>query len=119
MKIKYLIRFALICVMLVPFISMAQNATLKGSVNDAETHDASVGAAINLNNPSFRANVLSNPDGTFEFKNVPYGKYTLTIDLDGFNQTILSVDVNQPVVEVAEVNMIHIDLGDDNILRYH
>ncbi|MFN5346531.1 MAG: carboxypeptidase regulatory-like domain-containing protein [Bacteroidota bacterium] len=115
MKIKYLIRFALICFMLTPMMLMAQNATLKGSVKDAETQDASASAAINLNNPGFRANVLSNPDGTFEFKDVPYGKYTLTIDLDGFNQTILSVEVNQPVVEVSVVNMVHIDLGDDNI----
>ena len=115
MKIKYLIRLVLISLMLAPMLSLAQSATLKGSVKDAETQSTTSGATINLDNPSHRANVLSGPDGNYELKNVPYGKYTLTIDMDGFNQTILNVDINQPMVEIPVVNMNHLDIGDENI----
>ena len=81
-------------------------ATLKGSVTDKETGDA-IKAKVSIEyvgdeyeeKPS--ASLSTKPNGTFEFSDIPPGKYKITLEVLGYDPFESQVDL--PGGEVSEV----------------
>ncbi len=70
--------------------AFAQDGRISGKVtfnDNVLLHDASV-QIIQL-----RRTVLTNDDGIYEFTNVPPGRYTLLVHIDGFSDTAKIIDV--------------------------
>jgi len=67
-----------------------ETATISGIITDNITRELIVGAKVNINN---KYRTLSDYDGKYELKNVPYGKYTMVITILSFDTLIVSIDV--------------------------
>ncbi|MEX0661643.1 MAG: TonB-dependent receptor [Balneolaceae bacterium] len=72
--------------------AMAQ-FTVEGTVNEQNTGTPLPGATVVLVNTDFGA--ATNPDGQFEFTNVPEGEYTLRVSYVGFLSVTRSINVDQ------------------------
>ncbi len=87
----------LFLLLFVPLKSAAQNApaaNLSGVVRD-EFNGLIVGAEINLYQKSGRTQtVFSDNQGSFNFENLPFGRYTLQISAEGFARYEKSLDLN-------------------------
>jgi hypothetical protein len=85
-----LILVALVCAS--PALAIAQfGASLSGTVQDP-TQAVIPGAAVTLKNDATQATqtVQSGPEGTFQFRELPPGSYTLTVSVKGFQQNVQS-----------------------------
>src|SRR5450631_871183 len=68
---------------------------IKGKVIDTRTGEPLPGATVQIENGNFKRVTSVNLDGTYAFKNIPDGTYTLTIKFVGY------APVKQPSVTVA------------------
>ncbi len=85
-----LILIALVCA--APTIARAQfGASLSGTVQDP-TQAVIPGATVTLSNDSTQAKqtVVSGPSGTFQFRELAPGSYTVTVAAKGFQQNVQS-----------------------------
>lgn len=76
-------------------ISVAQTATVKGSVIDNVTKQPVIGAKISLNG---QYKVLSDLDGNYSITNVPYGEYTLVASMISFDTITAKLKIDEPVI---------------------
>ena len=102
MNVKTLTLFRVIVLMLAFFITTTANAgVIKGRVVDSNSGEPLVGASIKLNDNI----LLVKLDGTYSFKNINPGKYTLIVNFAGYkpitkeiivkdSKDVLSIDFN-------------------------
>lgn len=74
------------------FTVSAQTSTVNGKVTDV-TSAPVVGAKVILSD-QFKA--ITDPEGSYQFQNVPYGKYNVIISMMGFDTVRVVLEVNQP-----------------------
>ena len=74
-------------------VSFSQTSTVTGVVTDNQTQQSVVGAKVFLS-PTLRA--ISDLDGKYTIKNVPYGDYKMIITMLSFDTTRMNVTVNSP-----------------------
>ncbi|REJ83019.1 MAG: TonB-dependent receptor [Bacteroidetes bacterium] len=82
---------------IIPCLSMAQTATLKGVVHDE--------AGIPVENAKIEIRpsgvfTTSDSSGSFSIFNVPYGKTEVNISGEAFNAQLISIDITQPEVNL-------------------
>ncbi|MDX5339387.1 MAG: carboxypeptidase-like regulatory domain-containing protein [Cyclobacteriaceae bacterium] len=75
-------------------ILFAQNFTIQGRIIDSQTEETLIGATVVLRNSRFGTN--TNSAGFFKMENVEAEKYTLAINLPGYNihEQIIRLDQN-------------------------
>jgi hypothetical protein len=98
-KLRSLLAVLAVCQLKVLF---AQQAELKGIIKD-ETGHAISEAQVHLLPVSVQA--LSNENGLFIFKSIPYGNYSVHISVQGKQNFIQDITVNQPVVDLHEITL--------------
>ena len=82
------------CVLLLfafPFLATAQEATLTGSVRDADSQETLVGANIVL--LELQQGGITNADGRFTIEGIAPGNYTVRISYIGYKSTTQSVSL--------------------------
>ena len=72
--------------------AISANETLKGEVTEAATGEPIPGASVLIE--ELNRGVAADADGQFEFRDVPYGSYTLSIRAVGFRP--FTREVNHP-----------------------
>ncbi len=96
LTVKYL---AISLFLLGPMVSIAQKGEVKGVVRDKKTNETIIGANILIKGTSL--GVTSDINGAFSLKNIPAGKYDISISFISY-KTILYEDVkvsaDKPVV---------------------
>ncbi|MBK7965599.1 MAG: carboxypeptidase-like regulatory domain-containing protein [Bacteroidetes bacterium] len=91
---------------LLPSLAYPQNATVKGILQDNDTRAPLIDASVSLVGTS-TLSTQSSTKGIFEFKNVPFGKYTLEIVVEGYDKTSQEVEVNSTLLDLGPVSAIH------------
>lgn len=94
-----MLRILVLFVFLIPVLTFAQTATVRGVVKDAGNAETIPGAYVTINN-EHRA--ITDIDGRFEIAGVPYGTYIVTIavvDVDTLTQNL--------VVDRAEMELVY------------
>ncbi|ASU34166.1 TonB-dependent receptor [Mucilaginibacter xinganensis] len=85
-------------------VSFAQ--TIKGSVTSAKNGETLIGATVHIQKGDFNLNTTVRLDGTYVFKNVPAGIYTLQVKFVGYKTTNdYSVEVTGTETAVLNVAM--------------
>jgi len=85
MKAKFE-KFTLTCLMilLTQTIWAQTNATIKGSVRDAQTGKSLAGACVEIISKNTCLASITSLDGNYTINNVPAGKYTISINHMGY-----------------------------------
>ena len=111
------------------FISFVngQNSTLSGKVTESGTGKQVPKTSVRIS--TLNISTLTDNEGFFEIKNVPYGKYTVTFTNDNFESAQTLIDVNVPALGlpaielkkkagetegVSEISTIVLDQEDEN-----
>ena len=70
---------------------------IKGKVTDSKTGDPLIGATVLLigNNKNFTSKTAL--DGSYVFRNIPFGKYTVKIQFVGYDDQQINIEVKQGV----------------------
>ncbi len=105
----------------------AQNSKLTGKITESGTGGPIPGARVEVK--STKLGAVTDPEGFFEIKNIPYGKYTIVVtvpDYDPYETTIelKAESVTLPTAAlmkkksdadgIAEVSTLTLDLEDEN-----
>ncbi len=69
----------------------AFGATLKGKINDAQTHEPLIGATVILKNTKLGS--AAGLDGSFEIKNIPVGTYEIVVTYIGYETKTLRFEI--------------------------
>lgn len=86
MKTGYL---HLLLILILCSTTLAQNATLKGTVTDKETSKALPGANIMLASKNLETGTATGLDGAFELPQLPPDEYSVTITFIGYKKTVV------------------------------
>ena len=79
--------------------------TIRGHITDAKNGETLIGASVHIENGSFKSNTTVKLDGTYIFKNVPAGTYTLKVSYIGYKSTQeYSVDVTTGNVAILNIS---------------
>lgn len=73
--------FTALFALLLPVLASAQ-FSVSGKITDQQTGEALPGATINLENALF--NTITNVNGTYQFKNLKAGNYTIKVSYNGY-----------------------------------
>jgi len=82
-------------------LSFAQNSTIKGIITD-DLNNFVEGAKITLEGTTFEA--VSDLKGAFEFKDVPFGNYTLVITSENHKSYTMEIKVNSAAIDLGFLN---------------
>ncbi|MFN3394729.1 MAG: TonB-dependent receptor, partial [Candidatus Thermochlorobacter sp.] len=85
--------FAIVLFFFSPLLAFAQPATLTGTVKDASTGEALIGASVLVQGTRFGASTKAN--GTFEISGVPAGTYKVIARYVGYQAQILEVTLSE------------------------
>lgn len=87
---KYFLFLAFVCS---TYLAQAQLATVRGKVTDNGAKQPVVGAKVMLGSTTYRA--ISDYDGNYEIKDVPFGEYTLTVAMLSFDTLRIELNVDE------------------------
>ena len=113
---------------------LAQSGSNSGTVNGTVTDGSGAvvpGATVTIENPvsGYKRSVVSDQTGKYQFPNVPFNSYHLTIAAQGFDHYSRDVDVRSPVAITLTDNLkigtatttVKVDAGDllENDPNFH
>src|SRR3989338_8455155 len=87
---KYFLLLVLVCS---TYFAQAQLATVRGKVTDNGAKQPVVGAKVMLGSSDHRA--ISDYDGNYEMKDVPFGEYTLIVAMLSFDTLRIELSVDK------------------------
>jgi len=105
----------------------AQNGTMSGKITESGTGKAISNATVRIR--ALNMNAVTNQEGLFEIRNIPFGKYTVTVSGGNYETFETSIDlnaqsVNLPAIElkkkagetegISEISTIVLDQEDEN-----
>lgn len=88
--------FLLLIFVLFGIQAFSQTSEVKGKVIDNGARQPVVGAKVTINS-KYRA--LSDVDGSYTIKDVPYGEYDLVITMISFDTMTVSIVIDKPIFE--------------------
>lgn len=92
-----MLRIALLLIVLCPVITFSQTAVIRGVVKEGVANGITIpGAYVSIDN-TYRA--VTDIDGMFELKEVPYGEYTIRIVATSFDTLLVKLVVDKPQIE--------------------
>ncbi len=107
--------FPLLLFSLFSFPLLAQQ-TIRGTIIDQQSEIPIIGATVELLNSADYTGAVTDLDGQFEIKNIPYGRQAFRISYLGYNsitlpnvlvtagkEVVLDVGMEESVIEMAEV----------------
>ncbi|MCK6557917.1 TonB-dependent receptor [bacterium] len=78
-------------VLLVPALVLAQSATLRGTVTDAESKEKLPGASVVVTAPGLSpTGAAADASGNFEVPNLPAGTYTVSVSFIGYERRVIA-----------------------------
>ncbi len=88
---------------IVSFAQPSQN--VRGRVMDSDTHSPIYGAKVKVSTPDTTKiyGAITEDDGTFIIPSVPVGKHQLSVFIVGYDEKIMTVDVNSGKETVLEI----------------
>jgi hypothetical protein len=97
-------------------ITGVAGATVEGQVTlEGRTTGNWDGAEVTIDGTTFSA--ITNPDGSFEFADVPPGTYTFRADNDGYLEAVCEdVDVVAPLTVLMPVELVAGDVTGDGVI---
>lgn len=101
LKIKTQIRIILILQICIPFWGYAQNS-ISGIVKDAKDKLPIPGVVIYF--PDLRTGTITNSDGSYLVKNLPNGKFSISIKYMGYTTQNLSIEINGNIQKDFELS---------------
>ncbi len=104
-------KIAALFAFLFPFLTFAQNATVKGILVN-EKNVPLQNAIVVLSGTNYQG--VSDKDGNFEIKNVVFGKYALTVQDVEFSNFSMEVDLNQTEINLSQVKAISNPAANNN-----
>ena len=87
----------------------AQNTNVSGTVFDSESGKGVTGATVKIGG----IQTTTNGEGYFELNNVPVGKTSITISLDGFTTSTSEAEVTAPETKLGVFNMKPVTVNTD------
>jgi iron complex outermembrane receptor protein len=84
-------------------------STINAQVNTSKiygkvvTSENSPAQFINVMIKSVNKGTITNADGDYEFKNIPYGSYKLEFSLIGMETKMVTIEVNSPALNIEDV----------------
>lgn len=88
-------RLAFLVLALLPMVSFAQTATVRGTVKETLVNETIPGAYVSINN-TYRS--MTDMDGNYLLENVPYGIYNIVIVAADFDTLVEEIVIEQPEV---------------------
>lgn len=89
------------------FSTIVHAQTIKGSVTDAKTGEALIGATVHIEKGDFQSNTTVKLDGIYLFKNVPAGIYQLQVKYLGYKTSqVYSVEVSNNNPAILNIAMV-------------
>jgi outer membrane receptor protein involved in Fe transport len=99
LKVPLLLTLQAIC------FSIAVTAqTIKGKIKDNNSDEALIGATVLLKGGAKTLTRLTGLDGSYDFKNIPAGKYTITATFTGYETARQEIDIKQGA-ETANIKL--------------
>ncbi len=89
-------------------LALAQALSVSGTARDPNDSSALAGATIVLAlsiDTAFKYNTVSSQNGRFEFRNVPRGRYRLTISFIGYDPAVRIVELQDKPVDLGFVDV--------------
>ncbi|HEX5475254.1 MAG TPA: carboxypeptidase regulatory-like domain-containing protein [Vicinamibacterales bacterium] len=101
---RSLLLFALLALTAAPAVAQRTTATLRGTVTDP-THAIVPGATVTITNhdTGLTRTMPTNEAGVYSFSELPVGRYTVTVELQGF-KTATRTDIVLNVADNREMN---------------
>ena len=84
--------FAFLFAMGISSFTFAQNGSISGTVNDAKTGEALIGAFVVID--SLKAGAITDSDGNYAIENLSAGTYTVTATYFGFHPVSKTIEVS-------------------------
>src|SRR6266576_1747533 len=79
---------------------------IRGKILDNKTGEPLAGATVQIRNGNFQRTTSVNLDGSYTFRNIPQGSYTLTVKFIGYAQvTEQAVTVGASEKDIAIQNL--------------
>jgi len=89
------------------FSTIVRAQSIKGSVTDAKTGEALIGATVHIEKGDFKSNTTVKLDGIYLFKNVPVGIYQLQVKYLGYKTSQeYSVEVSNSNPAILNIAMV-------------
>jgi len=106
MRATHYIRFFTLAIaMLVAFVGVAQDGTVRGTITDAETGEPLMFTSVFVKDTDPPVGAQTDLDGNYEVK-LPVGTYTLEVSYVGYaTNTITDVEVTEGEVTVLDFSM--------------
>ncbi|MCX6134672.1 MAG: SusC/RagA family TonB-linked outer membrane protein [Ignavibacteriales bacterium] len=102
-KLSCYIFVSLIALALGASVALAQLGTIKGTITDAQTGEAMIGANVFLEKTSYGA--ASDSKGVYTIQNVLPGPYTLVVSYIGYEQYRVSVAVQSDKTSAVDIKL--------------
>ena len=98
-------KFTLFILILLAFssVAVAQQGRLMGKVTEMTTDAPVPNATVTISPLSL--SIVTTDDGFFEFKNVPFGKYTLSVSSAIFEPFSIQIAIDRPEVKMEPVHI--------------
>jgi iron complex outermembrane receptor protein len=89
----------------------AQTSTLRGIVTDSQTGEGLLGANIIVVSSKIKTGTASLSSGEFEIRNLPAGKYTITISYIGYERKVLkNIDLKAGEVVPLAIALVPVEI---------
>lgn len=98
-------KFTLFILILLAFssVAVAQQGRLMGKVTEMTTDAPVPNATVTISPLSL--SVVTTDDGFFEFKNLPFGNYTLSVNSANFEPFSIQIAIDRPEVQMEPVHI--------------
>jgi len=82
----------LLIIMLLTSMSLfAQRYTMSGTVKDASTGEALIGASVTI--PALQTGAMAGSDGSYKIENLPSGTYEFSVTYIGYNKLVKNIKI--------------------------
>jgi TonB-dependent receptor len=108
MKSSFQLKLRLLLFILSAFSSVSLYAhTIKGSVKDAKNGEVLIGATVHIEKGDFKRNTTVKLDGSYIFKDLPAGTYTLQVRFVGYRASKeYPVEVTADGIAVLNISLV-------------